>query len=233
MSGDAGMNAPIDMRLQMTLICKEVRADGDFVIDMRVEDVQMNVGDRTMSGSEFGDFSGQMTLGPDGAVKDRKFEGLGAAGGQLEQMLNNPGFQAFVPWPTEGLRVGESLDLTKIMPQAAMEALMQNPMLGSDMKPKIQGEIVFVGVREIDGERAAELSTNLVVNLAGTMDKGGQSGKIDMGVRAQGTQFTSLETGFPLGKATVTMQLRGDIESGDQEMHMEMDSVLTMESKKL
>lgn len=234
-SGDHSMSIPMDSEVSMTLECVDVKENGDRVVEMGIEGMKMAVaGESGLPEDMFSDFKGRMTIDKNGKMKDMDYTGADAQiSSQLDQIFKSPGFQSFVPMPPEGMRVGEALDLAKIMPTEAMEQLMNAALPGSTIKPELKGELVLVGTREVDGEQVAEFAMNLVMNMAGSMSQMGKTVDMDFGIKITGSQFSSLRTGFPLGTSEMKMTMRGDMEADGEEVEMNMDMSMTIDCTKL
>lgn len=237
MSGDVNMTVPMNTSMAMALRCTDVRPDGDSVLEVAVVDVQFDAGQVTPpSGAAdlLKDLRFTMTVSRDGRMTMDSIEGLDdEVLKPVKQMLNNPGFQYFIPMPEGGMRVGEALDLGEILSQEALEQLMSQALPGSGLKPSMQGEMVLTGTREVDGETAAEFAVNMVMNLQGEISKRGSSVEMDMGLRMTGTQLNSLATGFPIGSAEWNMEMRADVEGGDKELEMRMHATMSIRSERL
>ena len=234
MTGDMEATIPMNMSMAMVFKCVEVKANGDKVLEMSIEGADLDLGGRLEGRErEMPDFTrvgGTVTLGKNGHVSAMDLAtGVAEVDAKLSQVLKNPGFQYFVPMPEEGLRVGEALDLAKIMPKEVLAQLMKSAGPNLTVEPDLRGELVLLGTREIDGERAAEFGLNMVMNLQ--MDREGMT--MDMGMRFSGKQHNSLRTGFPIGGADWTMEMRMDSKSGHMEMGIESNMKMQIECEPL
>ncbi len=234
MSGDVDMDTPLDMTLGMLLTCDEITASGDAVFSMVFEGAKISGLDNALTKAGMHGVKGRMTIGADGKLKGMSMDGLDPAmEKQVSQLLNNPGFQSFVSIPPEGMRIGEAIDLAKVMPAESFAKLLEMAAPGTNLKPKLEGEIVLLGTTEIDGTPCAEFGVNMVMNLTGTMSQGSNGIEMDMGMKVQGTQFTSLVNGLPLGTATMTMAMRMSASGGGSDVEMEMKADMTITCERL
>lgn len=233
--GPISMSQPIDVTMTMSMRCTEVRESGDRVLEMKLEDMDMSKMEVDMGEHDLTTgFKGEMIIGSNGEVKGVEMDGIDAATKQqLDQMFSGSGFQTFIPMPPEGLRVGEAIDLAKVMPKETLEKILNTAGRGMDFKPEIKGEMVLKGASDVAGEKAAEWRLNMVMNFAGTMNNGGKSSKMDMGIKMSGTQMSSLRTGFPVGSSKLQMKMRASIEVDDEEMTMDMDMAMTISAAPL
>lgn len=234
MSGDASISTPMNSDMVMVMKCTEVRNNGDKVLEVALEKMEMAAGGQVFDQGMLGDINGTVVIGADGRLKDMDYSGGGAQfRAQMDQVLKSPGIQSFVPMPPEGMRVGQALDLAEIMPTEALGQLMNKALPGGSIKPELRGELVLMGTREIEGEQTAEFAINLVMNMSGSMSKGGQSAEMDLGVKVSGTQYTSLKTGMPLGTSEMKMTMRGDVETSGEEVEINMTMTMTIDCTKL
>ncbi len=224
MTGTMDVDMPIDMSFTTTMRCTEVKSNGDKVLAMTIDATALNVGEELSGAMENMDISGTLTLDKTGKVTSMDFDASDPQiNAKIGQALKNPGFQYFVPMPPEGMRVGEALDLAKVMPAKAFEELMNSAAGGStSVKPDLRGEIVLLGTKNIDGEDAAEFGVNMVMNIK----LESEAMKMDMGMRVKGKQFCSLRTGLPAGTATSTMEMR--LDGAAAGMEYESDSKMTL-----
>ena len=232
MSGDMDLSIPLDQRIDMTVRCTEVAHDGGARLEMAIESAQLSAGSATPSDEGIPGLQGlkgTYTLGADGRVRDIEFEGADPElASQIRKMITTPGFQQFVPMPEGGLRVGEAIDLAKILPAGALEAVLSNAVPGSSVQPEVQGELVLRGTQRIDGEEVVEFDVNMVMNVAGSLATHGQTAEIDMGVRITGKQFNAVRTGLPMGTASWDMTLRMGMETNGRDVDMAMDATMSI-----
>ena len=141
MSGDMEMSTPMNMTMTMAMVCEDVLDNGDRVMVMEIEKIDA-------SASELGgdldmpleDFKGRITISPEGKVSNIEMSGLEPSiQGQVDQMLNSGGFQTFVPMPPEGLRVGQAIDMAKVLPKEALETMMSAAAAGGAGNRKAGG----------------------------------------------------------------------------------------------
>ncbi len=233
-TGDASMSTPMNSDMEMSLRCTEVRKNGDKVFEMAVDKMDVSAAGQTFGKEMLGELRGTMVIDANGKMKDMDISGgETGVGEELNKVFKSPGFQSFVPMPPEGMRIGEALDLAKIMPAEAMGQLMNASLPGSSIKPELNGELVLMGTRQVDGEEVAEFAINLVMNMAGSMSQAGQTIDMDMGVKVSGTQYTSLKSGFPLGTSEMKMDMRGEVEGNGEQVEMTMSMTMTIECTKL
>ncbi|MEZ6007092.1 MAG: hypothetical protein R3F05_04880 [Planctomycetota bacterium] len=236
----AGLDTDLVQDIEMVMRCLGRLPDGGAELEYEVASFSMSapgVPDSMGASKDYEGLAGskvKVQLGPDGRVTVLDMDDLlGEGSPKIKELFNTPGFQGFVPMPEGGMRVGEAIDISKIMPKQALEELMAKSVPGSAMTPELRGEMVLKAVREVDGEQAAEFAVNVVLNLKATMSKGGESADMNMGMRILGTSLTSLRTGLPVGTGSYRTEMRMDMEAGDTEMamtmHMDMEFAATRE----
>lgn len=239
-SAGKGLDTDLVQDIEMVMRCLQRLPDGGAELEYEVAAFSMSMPgapEAAIASQAFDAMVGskvKVQLGPDGRVKAVDTGDLpGAGSAKIEELFNTPGFQSFVPMPEGGMRVGEAIDISKVMPKEALEELMAKSVPGAAMKPELKGEMVLKAVREVDGEQAAEFAVNVVLNLDATLSKGGESADMDMGMRISGTSLVSLRTGMPVGTGGYRVEMRMDMEAGDTEMamnmHMDMQFTATRE----
>lgn len=219
--GDVQMSMPMDMSITIEYVCQRVLMSGNRELSMSITDFQSGMpGMNGAMGDALFDLGGTVTIDKQGRVVDVNMGGMGS-NEQITQMLQSPGFQQFVPFPPQGLRVGEAIDYTDLVSQEALTSMMGAGMPG--IRPSIKGELVMKGTREVQGKRAAELDLNLVLNVSGSMSQMGQTLDLDMGMRVRGILSIDTETGMPIGTSNLRMQGRADMDAGGTDASMKMD----------
>jgi hypothetical protein len=220
---------PLDMTMEMSFRCDEVRDDGTRVMTMRLgslggASLEQAGAKKALAGMQ--DVRCTMEMDHRGAVKNVKMEGGTAEmRQQVEQMMQQPGGRPFLVYPEEGLRIGEAIDYTRLFSSDQMRLLMGAQ--GHGIVPEIVGEAVLVRTLQIDGREAAEFALNLVMNMKGTTKANGQQGTMDMGLRLTGSQFVEIATGMPIGTLEMHMEGRGNVGTGDETANMAIDMRVT------
>ncbi|MDJ0975482.1 MAG: hypothetical protein QNJ98_13540 [Planctomycetota bacterium] len=234
MSGAHAGETPMDMETVMTMRCVDVKENSDRVLEIGIEAMKMAIaGERGLPDSMFEDMKGRMTIDKSGRMKDMDWSGGDPQiTEQLKKMFSGSGFQTFVPLPAEGLAIGEAVDYKDIVPPEMMEQLMGSAVPGATLKPTLEGQMVLVGTRKVDGEQAAEFAVDVTMKMKGSISQMGQTVEMDQTTTIKGTQFISLRGGFPVGVSEMKMSMTGDMVSQGETVKMGMDMTMTIESSK-
>lgn len=163
-----------------------------------------------------------MTVGPDGKTTDFRFEGLDPSlDAIVTPMLKSGGFSSTFPSGPEGLRIGDTVSIEDVMPVGQLSAGLAAGMpagMGAAPGMTAEGGYTLVGVREIDGVKAAEFAVDISTTL--DMDMG-ERGSMATSSTSKGTQFVNIATGMPIGTSTLdqtssskmNMKLQGETQA--------------------
>lgn len=229
-----GESHSMNMTMGISMRCTEVLDNGDRTLAVTIDGMEMDgVAAPQLAGQ---DISVSMTVGADGKVKDLDLEGVDPhLAKTLKKTLQGGGFATFLPFPPEGLRVGEAIDLAKVVPMDVLMDSLNEVTPGSTLKPEIRGEYVLMGTTVIDGLEAAEFKINMVMKMQGSMAEDGHSMEINMHMTMTGVQYLALESGFPIGTADMEIEMDMAMAAGtdgdDQPRKVDMHSQMNMAMK--
>ncbi|MDF1700802.1 MAG: hypothetical protein P1V36_06555 [Planctomycetota bacterium] len=230
--GSAEADAPTEMTMVMRALCTEVRDNGDRVLEYVFESMGMPGGAPAPPGLE--GMRGHATIDATGKMTDMTFEAddpmLAAA---FKKSMAGGGLPSMVPFPPEGLRVGDAIDMKDMYPGDLLSELLSTTP-GSQASSTMDGKLVLVGTRMIDGAQAAEFAVSMTMSMTMEMDLGGSTMRTDTTSTSSGRQFVDLKTGFPVGESTTsgtsTMTMSGGpAQAGDREMKSTSTSTCTCE----
>lgn len=226
--GQGEQDQPMDMTMATSMRCTKVAPDGSRTLEVVIDTVDMGAAGAAMPMTLEG-VRGTMTIDAEGKVTSMDLE---ADDPQLDQifkkMFQGGGFATAFPWPKQGMRVGEAIDMADIVPMEQLKGAMAGLPGLENLEPEIQGEYVLVGTTTVEGEQAAEFAITMIMTMAMDM---GEKGSMSSKARSSGTQFISLRTGLPVGTSTLTqvMDMEMDMTAGGQSQQMTMRGTSTAE----
>lgn len=226
---------PMDMSVVSLMRCTERGEDGGYTMRLTYESMSMPGAMGQAGGNPTEGLEGTMRIGPDGKVESVSFEG---GDPQMEQMLSKMfqggGFATSMPFPPEGMRVGEALDIAKIMPSEALNQMFSSIPGMSPGAMDLQGKYVLVGTKTVDGKEAAEFAINAVMTMDVDMN---EVGNMSNHVTMSGTQYIDLRTGLPVGTSTLlqkmTMKMDMEVQGERKQMETAMDMTMEMVAEHL